>query len=116
METRAIISLVLILVDLAVLGMTMRGVHGPERLVLGLVLGCFIPGWSLVGLLKIANAWLEIALTVAVSLSLLMVTAQVLITTNNWHLVGLEEVTCVICLPSLIWQTRWRPQSSRQAP
>jgi uncharacterized membrane protein len=113
-DPRAFVSLLLLAVDLTVLDMTVGSVHGPVRLVLGLVLGCFVPGWSIVGLLKIGNGWLEIGLTVAVSLALLMVVAQILITMNAWHLVLLEEVTCEVCLPSLIWQSRGRRRARRQ--
>jgi hypothetical protein len=86
--------------------MTAAGIHGPIRFVFGLILGVVIPGWCIVGPLKIGNVPLEIGLTVAVSLSLLMVIAQLLMTFNLWHLGGLEEVTCVLCLPSLFFQTR----------
>jgi hypothetical protein len=113
LDPRTIVSLTLLIADLVLLDMTVSSVHGPVRYVLGLILGCFIPGWSLVGLLKIGNAWLEFSLTVAVSLALLMVIAQLLITTNSWHLVLLEEVMCEICLPSLIWQSRGRRRSRR---
>jgi uncharacterized membrane protein len=109
------VSLLLLGVDLTVLDMTVGNVHGSVRLVLGLVLGCFVPGWSIVGLLKIGNAWLEICLTVAVSLALLMVVAQILMTMHAWHLVLLQEVTCEACLPSLIWQSRGRRRARRQA-
>jgi hypothetical protein len=114
LDLRALVSFTLLLADLVLLSMTVGSVHGPVRFVLGLILGCFIPGWSLVGLLKIGNAWLEFSLTVAVSLALLMVIAQILITTNNWHLLVLEEVTCAVCLPSLIWQSLGRPRLRRQ--
>jgi uncharacterized membrane protein len=92
--------MVLALVDLLVLAMTIGGLHGWLRISLGLVLGLVIPGWSVVGLLRLQYAALEIGLAVAVSLALLMVTAQVLITAHAWHLVGLQVVTCVLCLPS----------------
>jgi uncharacterized membrane protein len=108
-KPRAIISLTLVMVDLVLLGMTVCGVHGPGRLVLGLILGFLIPGWALVGLLKLGNAWLEVSLTLAVSLALLMVVAQILITANTWHLVAFEDVVCVACLPSLVWQSQGRP-------
>jgi uncharacterized membrane protein len=115
LDPRAVVSLFLLVVDLVLLDMTVSSVHGPVRFVLGLILGCFIPGWSLVGLLRIGNGWLELALTVAVSLALLMVIAQILVSTNTWHLVVLEEVTCEVCLPSLIWQSRGRRRSRRHA-
>ena len=59
----------------------------------------------MVGLLKLRNAALELGLAIAVSLALLMVAAQLLITLDLWHPVTLEELTCLACLPSLIFQS-----------
>jgi hypothetical protein len=103
--TRALVSRFLIVVDVAVFILTVGSIHGPVRLVLGLVFGLFVPGWCIVGLLKLENAPLEISLTLAVSLSLLMVVAQILITINEWHLGALEIATCIVCLPFLILQS-----------
>jgi len=105
---RRTLSLVLVVVDLVLLMMTFAHVTGPARLVLGLVLGAFIPGWSIVGLLKLGHAALEVSLAVAMSFVLLMLSAQVLITVHQWHLQGFEEVVCLLCLPSLVWQSRRR--------
>jgi len=104
--TRQTVSIALVVVDLVVLGLTLADVHGPVRLALGLVLGAFIPGWAIVGPLRLRHAALEVSLAVGMSLVLLMVAAQVLITVHEWHLVRLEEVTCVLCLPSLLWLSR----------
>jgi hypothetical protein len=65
--------------------------------------------------MKLDNAPLEFGLTLAVSLSLLMVVAQILMTVNLWHLVALEEVTCVVCLPSLLFQARGRRPAGRHS-
>jgi uncharacterized membrane protein len=100
----------LLVADLVVLVMTVGNLHGPVRLVLGLILGLVVPGWCVVGLLRLENAALEVGLTVAVSLALCMVVAQVLLTVHAWHLVVFEEVTCVLCLPSLIWQAHLGPR------
>jgi hypothetical protein len=105
LRVRNIVSMTLLVADLVVLGMTIGDFHGPVRLVLGLVLGAVIPGWSVVGLLRLRNAALEAALTVAVSFALLMVAAQILLTVHAWHLDVLEEATSAVCLPSLIWQS-----------
>ena len=99
---RALISRILILVDITVFVMTSVGVHGPGRLILGLILGVVIPGWCVVAPLRFDNAPLELGLTLAVSMSLLMFVAQVLETYNLWHLVALEEITCVVCFPFLL--------------
>jgi len=105
-RSRAIISFALIVADLGALSVTLGHVEGPVRVVLGLILGAVIPGWSIVGLLRIGNPPLEIGLAVTVSFALLMLIAQLLMTVHAWHLEVLEEVTCVVCLPSLIWQSR----------
>jgi hypothetical protein len=104
-NARRRISVILAIVDVATLLLAATNVDGPVRFFLGLVLGIFIPGWSVVGLIKLKNAALEVGITMAVSLSLLMLCAQVLITARLWHLALFEDFTCVVCLPSLMWQS-----------
>jgi len=105
---RRMLSLVLVVVDLVLLMMVFAHVSGPARLALGLVLGAFIPGWSIVGPLRLRHMALEVSLAVAMSFVLLMLSAQVLMTVHLWHLQGFEEVVCLLCLPSLVWQSRRR--------
>ena len=105
-STRAYISQFLIVIDIVVFIMAVAGVHGPVRLLLGLIFGVIVPGWSIVGLLRLDSAALEFGLSVAVSLSLLMIAAQVMMAVNLWHLVAFEEVTCAGCLPFLWIQSR----------
>jgi hypothetical protein len=81
---------------------------GSLRFLFGLVLGVAIPGWSFVGLLNLRNVALEISLTIAASLSTILVSAQLLITLHFWHLGLFEAVLCCACLPSLLFQSRWR--------
>jgi uncharacterized membrane protein len=111
-NTRSMASTVLVLVDLTALGATVADNHGPVRFIFGIILGLVVPGWSIVGLLKLGNAALEFSLSVGVSLALMMVTAQILITLNAWHLSGLEIATCLACLPSLLLQSRGFLQSN----
>jgi hypothetical protein len=106
--TRGTISAFLAVVDVVTLMLTVADIHGPMRFFLGLILGIFIPGWSLVGLIKLRNAALEVGLTMATSLAYVMLAAQVLITAGLWHPIVLEEFTCVVCLPSLLWQSGTR--------
>jgi hypothetical protein len=101
--TRALLSRLLILIDVATFIVTVGAFHGPVRIGLGLVLGLVIPGWCVVGLIKLDNPPLEFGLSLAVSLALLMIVAQILETINLWHLAALEEVICVISLPFLIY-------------
>jgi hypothetical protein len=105
LDSRMVVSMALALADVLILGLTIGDVHGPLRFILGLVVGLVIPGWSIVGLIGLRSAALEIGLSLATSLSLVMVAAQIMITLHSWHPVALEEVTCLVCLPSLLWQT-----------
>lgn len=105
-DSRMVVSRALVFTDVLLFALTVGGVHGPLRFVLGLVLGLVIPGWSAVGLIGLRNPALEFGLSLAASLSLVMVAAQVMITLHLWHPVTLEEMTCVVCLPSLLWQAR----------
>ena len=102
---REIVSLLLVVVDLVTFAMTIANTHGPVRFVLGLILGLVIPGWSVVGLIRLRNAPLEVGLSMAASLAMLTITAQALMALNLWHPIALEEVLCVLCLPSLLWQS-----------
>jgi hypothetical protein len=110
---RAIISTVLVLIDVATFVMATTDIHGPGRFYCGLVVGLAIPGWSVVGLFKLKNAALEVGLTLATSLSMIMILAQIMMTVHLWHPILLQELLCVVCLPSLVWQATplFRPQS-----
>ena len=93
-----------LVVDVLALYAAVTDLHGTIRLVLGLALVLVVPGWSVVGLLRLADPMLEAGLTLAVSLALYVVAAQVLLTLHAWHLVALQEAVSVACIPLLLWQ------------
>jgi hypothetical protein len=95
---RVFVSGVLVIVDLANLVMTVTGTHGPVRFTLGLTLGLFIPGWSIVGFLNLRNAALEFALSMGSSLAILLIAAQTMTLINFWHLGAFEDFVCCVCL------------------
>jgi uncharacterized membrane protein len=105
------VSVLMVVLDLATLAITAGHVHGSVRFVLGLAFGLLVPGWSLIGWLKLRNAALEFAMTVGTSLALLTVVAQVLVTVHEWRLFSLQIVVCLVCLPSLVGQARGFRQS-----
>ena len=113
--TRSLASMSLVAVDVIALVVTAAGDHGSVRFVFGVVLGLLVPGWSIIGLMKLGNAALEFSLSVGASLALLMVAAQIMITVHVWNLSGLEIGTCLVCLPSLLLQSRgcWQSNHSR---
>lgn len=104
---RPFTSKVLVYITLANIVLALVNVTGSIRFVLGLVLGLTIPGWSIVGLVHLRDTALEIALSMAASLAIVMMGAQLLITIHFWHLEALEVFLCVICLPSLVYQAKW---------
>jgi uncharacterized membrane protein len=102
---RATFSEVLVVVDLAVAAMVASSLHGEFRALVGLTFCLVVPGWSIVGLLRLHNAALEAALTVAAGLAALVAIAQLAVTFDIWHLTALQLVVCAACLPSLLWQS-----------
>jgi len=103
---RRALSQLFVVVDVATIMLVLLDVHGPLRFVFGLIVGLAIPGWSIIGLVKFENAPLEIALTMSVSFAVVMVSAQLLMFVQWWHLAGFEVIVCLACLPSLLWQAR----------
>ncbi len=102
-------------VDALALALCVANVHGPLRFVVGLLFGALVPGWALVGLIRLNNAPLEIGLSVATSLALFVVLAQAMTALGAWHPVALEEVVGVASVPSLVWLSRERPRRRTRA-
>jgi hypothetical protein len=104
---RPFASKVFVYITLANIVLALMNLTGDIRFALGLVLGLTIPGWSIVGLIHLRDTALEIALSMAASLAIVMMGAQLLITIHFWHLEAFEVFLCVICLPSLVYQAKW---------
>lgn len=109
---RRMISFFLALCDLVLMLMTMVSAHGPLRFALGLALGLIIPGWCIIGWMKLTEPFLEASMSIGVSLAVLMLSAQLMLTWHWWHLGGFEIILSAVCLPILLaqtWRTRlWR--------
>lgn len=80
---------------------------GPVRYLFGLALGVAIPGWAIIGRFNLRYAALEVGLSIATSVALLIVSAQVLITIHFWHLTAYDIALSVAVLPSLLVQSHW---------
>jgi uncharacterized membrane protein len=107
---RAGLSTLLVFADLFVAALVALNVHGDVRVVAGLAFCAVVPGWAIVGLLRLNNAPLEVGLTMAAGLAALLVLAQLATSLGAWHLTALQLVVCGLCLPSLLWQAlerRW---------
>ncbi len=105
---RLVISRVFVFVVVVNLLFDALNLTGSLRFLFGLLLGVAVPGWSIVGLMNLRNVALEISLSIAASLSVVLVSAQLLITIHCWNLGLYEAVLCCACLLSLLTQSRWR--------
>ncbi|OYV61617.1 MAG: hypothetical protein B7Z69_00275 [Actinobacteria bacterium 21-73-9] len=105
-DVRLRVSVGLVAVSLAIVALGLAQVHGPVRFVVGLVFGLLGPGWAVVGWMRLAQPALELGMTLAASLTILMLSAQVLITVHLWHLMGFGEVLGLVCAVSLTLQAR----------
>lgn len=101
-----------VLLDVLTVSLALAGVHGLAREVVGLCAVLLVPGVALVGLLRVRDPALELALVLAVGLSALVLVAQFVITVQAWHLFAVQVVVLLACLPSLLWQLA-RPATSR---
>lgn len=102
---RANLSGALVVADLAMAAMAVSPLHGPVRELYGLAFCLVVPGWAIVGLLRLHHAAVEAALTVAASVAALIVIAQLAVTFDVWHLTAVQLVVCALCLPSLLHQS-----------
>ncbi len=105
-DPRVLVSASLLIIDILLLALTLSHTLGPWRFLLGLVFALGAPGWSLVGLVDLRSAALEIGLSVAVSFALIMLCGQLMMTLHAWHPVLLEELMCAACAPSLLVQSK----------
>ena len=115
-RVRANLAAILVLCDLVMAAMIALNLHGPVRIAAGLAFCIVVPGWSIVGLLRLNRVPLEIGLTMAAGSCALLVLAQLAASIGVWHLTFLQLLVCALCLPSLVWQAlerRWRPGASR---
>jgi O-antigen/teichoic acid export membrane protein len=103
-RVQATVTLAVLLLDVLALVAAVADLHGAIRVILGLALVLVVPGWSAVGLMRLADPLLAIGLSLAVSLAVCIVAAQIALTLHAWHPVALQEVVCLVCLPFLLWQ------------
>jgi uncharacterized membrane protein len=90
-------------------------VHGPLRFVVGLLFGVLVPGWAVVGHVRLDDTALEVTLSVATSLALFVVLAQAMTALGAWHPLALEVIVGVASAPSLVWLSRERPRRRARA-
>jgi uncharacterized membrane protein len=113
-RARANLSAALVVADVVMALLVVADVHGSVRAVYGLAFCVVVPGWAIVGLLRLNDTALEAGLTMATGACALIVIAQLAATLGAWHLTALQLAICLACLPSLLWQSleRRRPPAA----
>ena len=104
-RARANLSAALLAADVVMAVLAFVNLQGPVRIVYGLAFCLVVPGWSIVGLLRLNNPPLEVGLTMAAGPAALMVVAQLATSLGGWHLLFLQVFVCATCLPALLWQS-----------
>lgn len=99
-------------VTVALLVVAGLGVTGWARIALALAFVSFVPGWAVLGHVRMAENASRVALAVALSLSLGTVAALSSLWLQVWHPRALLDVTAALCLMALAWHLA-RP---RQTP
>ncbi len=97
---------ILLLVDLVAVVWALAGWNGPARFFAGLSLAVLIPGWVIVDRLRLGRLEWEIGLAIALSMSLLILIGQAMMTLHLWHPVGAEVLLGILCAPPLVLRSR----------
>jgi len=84
LHARAVLTAALLAIDLAGLALATAGVGGPVRFLTGMVTALAVPGWAIVSYLDLRWPSAEIALSVAGSLAIYLLVAQVMVMTRSW--------------------------------
>ena len=99
----------LLAIDILAVVLTIFQVHGTLRYVAALIFGFTVPGWSVVGFLKIRDVALLVSLTLATSLAAELVLGEFLLA-RWWHLQLFEMMLGAACGYLLTLQLRARPR------
>ena len=99
-------------VDAAALGLSGSGATGAPRLLAGLAFLLAVPGWAVVGFLRLGWPAAEVSLTVATSLALVLLGAQVMLWAHVWQPLALQAVVGSLAAACLVAQL-CRPPGAR---
>lgn len=106
---RDLVDLGAALVTAALLLVTGLGVTGGVRIFLALVFASFIPGWTLLRFVTLADATSRAALAVALSLTLGTAATLVSLWLDVWHPRALLDLAGAVCLFTLVWHLAQDP-------
>jgi uncharacterized membrane protein len=115
LTSRRITAAGLMVLTAATAVLTTVDVHTPLRLTLMVAFATLAPGWAAVAYLGITPSSLAWITSIAVSISLAILIAQIMVSANWWHPVGalltLCGLTLIALLPHLVREDE-RPDAS----
>jgi len=82
---RSLATALVLAIDVVALCFTHFGVHGALRMWVGLAFVLAVPGWALVGYLRLRWPAAELSLTVALSLAVTLLASEVMLWSHQWH-------------------------------
>ncbi len=103
-----------ILLDVAAVAATLVHVTGPVRVLLGLGFLLFVPGLAIVGWLRLTWPAAELSLTVALSLSVVLLGSQVMLWVHWWRPVSLQVLVGALAAAALCGQLLRSQAPSRE--
>jgi hypothetical protein len=82
----------------------MAGITGPLRVGSALAFVVTVPGWTILGYARSKDALLMLSLAIGVSLTVVMLVAQVMMSVHYWHAVRMFEWSTLLCIGGLVIQ------------
>jgi hypothetical protein len=102
LTSRRITAVGLMVLTAATAVLTAVDVHTPLRLSVTIAFAALAPGWAAVAYLGINSSSLAWITSIAVSISLAILIAQIMVSANWWHPVGALLVLCGLTLIALL--------------
>jgi uncharacterized membrane protein len=107
------LTLIVLVIDGIALTLTQANIVGGVRLWFGLLFVLVVPGWALVGFLRLNWPAAEVSLTIALGLAVCLLIAQAMLWAHAWHPIREQMGIGIVALPMLGLQlardpaTRW---------
>jgi uncharacterized membrane protein len=112
-QVRRLITAIVLAVDVVALLLAVMQAHGSLRFVVSLAFGLLVPGWSVVGFLRIKDVALLVSLTIAVSLAIELIVGEIMLG-RWWHLQLAEMGLAAACAFLLVTLLRAQRRTSER--
>ena len=104
-----------ILLTVLLVALVFVGKYGPPRVLLTLAFSFFVPGRAIVSNWSRMGQWSEAAMSMVLSLAVLVLLTTVMLWIHAWHPLGLFQAVAALSLVGLIVGMARRHQRTRAA-